>query len=652
MGMNEASKWIWRSGLEGNDIYCDFYDEFVYSGAGAVSFRISADSNYALYINGVWVESGQYPDFPYYKIYDEIDVTEFCRRGSNSLAVTVWHYGETNMSYFPGKPAVRYEISLGDTLLAFSDEGTLCRCSREYQNGLCKWITPQLGFSFHYDATEDDGWRMGELNGFAPAVTVEQELPLSPRPIKKLTVAERVECETVVSENGTHFLYDIGREEVGYLTLKVASQKKQKLLITFGEHIIDGCVRRRIGSRDFSLEVTVGAGETVYMNPFRRLGLRYLEVFAEEPIEPEYISVCPVFYPLEPRSTGVELPEELDRRIYDVCARTLELCMHEHYEDCPWREQALYCMDSRNQMLCGYYAFGETEFPRANLMLMSKEQREDGLLSICFPTAMPLAIPSFSLHWFTQVREYFEETADYAFLREIYPKLCSVIKAFTDRIDESGCVPSFTGKEYWNFYEWSEGLSGNLGSSDGKSYEAALNLLLITALRHMSKISEAIDAEDTFKPLISSLIEATRRRFYDAETGLFCNREDDGRKSELVNALAVLAGAVSYAEAKAITDKLADPATSGLTPATLSMLCFKYDAMIIIDRARYSDVILGDIRAKYGKMLSEGATSFWETEEGAAAFGNAGSLCHGWSALPIYYYEILFNNEHTHSFYD
>ena len=39
--------------------------------------------------------------------------------------------------------------------------------------------------------------------------------------------------------------------------------------------------------------------------------------------------------------------------------------MHEHYEDTPWREQAFYVADSRNQALCGYYAFGEYRFPAA-----------------------------------------------------------------------------------------------------------------------------------------------------------------------------------------------------------------------------------------------------------------------------------------------
>ena len=43
----------------------------------------------------------------------------------------------------------------------------------------------------------------------------------------------------------------------------------------------------------------------------------------------------------------------------------------------------------------------------------------------------------------------------------------------------------------------------------------------------------------------------------------------------------------------------------------------------------------------YGYMLREGATSFWETICGADDFGDAGSLCHGWSALPVYYYETL-----------
>ena len=637
--MTESSKWIWKDGASGFDLYCDFYDRFDYEG-GKVILKISADTNYALYINGVFAESGQYADYPHYKIYDELDITRHCVIGVNHIAITVWYHGKATLCYYPGNPALRYELCSNGKTVAVSDESTLCRVSREYESGLCKLITTQMGYSFHCDLTEDDGWRAGALEGFEKASAVEQELPVSKRPVKKLLLGERSRAELIKSENNTHFLYDIGYEEVGYLIFRLKSAVKQKLVFTFGEHILDGGVRRIIRDRDFSVEVTVGEGENEYMNPYRRLGLRYLEVFAEEPIDPEYITVTPVYYPV--KKVGNPPEGELDRRIYEVCARTLELCMHEHYEDCPWREQALYCMDSRNQMLCGYYCFEEYEFARASLKLMSMDDRYDGLLSLCFPagnygTAKGLSIPSFSLHYFTQMREYIDHSGDLSLAKEAYPKLCSVMKVFTDRM-EDGCVKSFTGREHWNFYEWNPGLKGNLGFSDDETFEGALNLFLIIALRNMAYIAEAIGEKDEFSHLISEIKQGVRRRFFDPESGLFRNREDEESVSELVNSLAILAEVCTESESEHIASLLAAE-ESPLSPITLSMLCFKYDALLKVDAEKYKDYILGNIRQKYKRMLDAGATTFWETE--VANTSPAGSLCHGWSALPVYYYEIL-----------
>jgi hypothetical protein len=91
------SKWIWKKDFEGLDLYCDFFDSFDYSN-GSVILKISADSNYALYINGKFAESGQYADYPHYKIYDEIDITKHCQKGTNKIAITVWHYGKTSLA--------------------------------------------------------------------------------------------------------------------------------------------------------------------------------------------------------------------------------------------------------------------------------------------------------------------------------------------------------------------------------------------------------------------------------------------------------------------------------------------------------------------------------------------------------------------------
>ncbi|NLB39212.1 MAG: hypothetical protein GX810_08210 [Clostridiales bacterium] len=73
---------------------------------------------------------------------------------------------------------------------------------------------------------------------------------------------------------------------------------------------------------------------------------------------------------------------------------------------------------------------------------------------------------------------------------------------------------------------------------------------------------------------------------------------------------------------------------------SLSYRHYKYEALLM-DAENLTHVI-SDIRTVWGRMLSQGATSFWETERGAWDFDNAGSLCHGWSAIPIYFYGKYF----------
>ena len=86
------------------------------------------------------------------------------------------------------------------------------------------------------------------------------------------------------------------------------------------------------------------------------------------------------------------------------------------------------------------------------------------------------------------------------------------------------------------------------------------------------------------------------------------------------------------------TEKLL--ADTRLEPASLSTRAFVYDALLKAGE-KYKPQILEDIRIRYGAMLKAGAATFWETEEGEQAFLQAGSLCHGWSAIPAYYYRLL-----------
>lgn len=632
MGFSDRSKWIWTDAPEAVDSYAEFVSDFEYSG-GSAGIRISADSNYVIFINGVYVSSGQYPDFPYYKVYAETDIAKYCRIGKNTVSVTVWYYGIPNMSYYPGRAALRFEIFGSDGIVLCSDEGILSRTDTAYQNGRGKSITSQLGLGFAYDCTVKKA-----QSDFKPSKLVDQTLSLYKKPITDLTVCERVRSSPVRSGNG-YIIFDLGREEVGFLTLKLFSDKKQKLTVAYGEHLTDGRVRRIIGERDFSLEITVGEGENEYTNYFRRLGLRYLEISFEAPVQIEYASVLPTLYPLKRNERRFK--SELHQRIYDVSVRTLQLCMHEHYEDCPWREQALYAMDGRNQILCGYYAFSEYAFPRANLYLMSKDDRADGLLSICTPTRLDLTIPSFSLHYFTEVYEYSVYSGDLSLAKEVFPKLVSVMSVFLSKM-KNGLVPRFTEKCHWNFYEWSRDLSGTLGQAEGSEiFDAALNCLLSLALEYLEKLCNLLGVSGKgYASVKKTLNERINETFFDRFDGLYFDSSDKKTKSELTNALAILSGAANGASEARIADALALK-TGGLTDVTLSMACFKYDACLKVDKKRYGELVIKDIEERYKLMLDAGATAFWETEMGDRDFDGAGSLCHGWSAMPVYYFNIL-----------
>ena len=129
MFWNVHSKWIWIDESKESDSYGEFFTTFVCKEKSA-KIRISADSNYVLFLNENFINSGQYPDFPHYKVYDELDLSPYCIDGENKLAIIVWYYGTPNMSYYPGNAALRFEVYNNSEILAYSDAKTQSRQSK------------------------------------------------------------------------------------------------------------------------------------------------------------------------------------------------------------------------------------------------------------------------------------------------------------------------------------------------------------------------------------------------------------------------------------------------------------------------------------------------------------------------------------------
>ncbi len=631
-------KWIWENTANKRDEHAEFYTSFTAHTGDKITVKISADTDYMLFINGSLASFGQYPDYPDYKIYDEIDVTEFIKNGLNHFAVSAYHSGEKSSTHYASLSGIIFDILKNGSLCASSGKEIKSRLSLTYINYREKNVSTQLGFSYSCDLTKPDNWLFGEGVGFGKSSEISKmSSSFVKRPVKKLKVLPRKEAVPITKKQNS-VIFDLGREDVGYPDFKVICKKKCNFKLSWAEHISSGDVVSRIHDRDFSIEFVLPLGESKFFSTFLRIGARYLKLEADCDFDVDYCALRPVIYPLSKSDFKINNP--LRQKIYDTSVRTLELCMHDHYEDCPWREQAMYAMDSRNQMLCGYFAFKEYEFARASLELMCNDPA-DGLMSICFPCSIELKIPSFSLHWFTQMSEYLMYSGDKSLCEKYLDKAGNVLDVFLKRQEENGLVPVFYEDEnFWNFYEWTDKMDGSASSHGKKSYDLALNCLVSRAMQSMDYINVKLGREEEYKEKINELNSAIENSFYDENQKLFTDIKDECHFSELGNALAVLCGAAKGAKAEYVCECLAKR-DNGMVAASLSMLTFVYDALIKTDKNKYGNFILEDIDEKYGYMLSKGATSFWETLNGESDFDGAGSLCHGWSAMPVYYYNIL-----------
>lgn len=678
----EKAKWIWEEGYGGVNTYVTFYDllELTGSADGCVMY-LSVDTNYCLEINGETVSMGQYADYPFDKVYDAIDLSAHLIPGENRIVIRCWHQGNDSSTIRGETAGLIYEIQRGVEVLAYSSTDTFSAPESEYDMGNVEYVSGQLGFSFRYYSG-----RVAKEE--PPTVEVDKPMPARLRPIKKLivggdepavmkvhgtfceksgdTIGQKMQFAALASRNpsadrplpdengislicdndddGVFAILDTGRENAGILSLDIEVEEECDILIGWGEHLDDCRVRAWVGGRNFCALYHAHKGRNRWVNPFRRLGMRYMQlhIYAKS-AKLYYAGIRTTDYPLD-YEAKFTCADALHTKIYEVSKRTLQMCMHEHYEDCPWREQALYTMDSRNQMLCGYYAFREFDFPKASIRLMAQSIRDDNLLELCSPARVSITIPSFTAIFLTQVYEYMTCSGDKDFAREMLPVMKKLADMFLSRIDgKNGLITCFQEQQYWNFYEWRDGLNGFIGGTvadENVTYDAPLCAFVSFGLRSLADTMDALGEDGSaYRAAHRKLNADIDREFWCEDRGCYASyiKRSTGERfhfCELTNSLIVYAGA---AEGKRLDSVLENLVSGGLIYVTLSHSFFKYEALMRRPE-KYARYVFGDIARQWGYMLYNNATTFWETIIGAADFAEAGSLCHGWSAIPIYFY--------------
>lgn len=694
------AEWVWTENLTGENIYADFITDFFLSDTAArAQLLISADSDYALYINGVFADAGHYDDFPDKRTFDSIDVARFLNAGKNRIAVLGYYQGRASHQYYPGEPGIIFALMVNDRCVACSGSHTKARPDAIYKSAGVPTVTGQLGFSFEADAGRDDGWLNPDYDASAwgNALIRSMDRLLSPRPTEKLlykapplcriaaqgrylrrnqyqTVAQTMfndylsplrpdeifdggierlpfSCRAYIGKepvalkrpafdgaDGVYLVLDLGREEAGLLTLDIQADGGTVFDIAWGQHLDDLRVRSFV-NRNFAARYIARSGRQQFMFPFKRLGARYLQVHINRPAVLYSLTVIPWEYPVAHKG-AFNCSDSLHNRIWEVSRRTLELCMHEHYEDTPWREQAFYVADSRNQALCGYYAFGEYRFPAACFELYQGAFEGPLYADICAPSKSGLCIPSFVLLWPLTVYEQYLYSGDAETAKKTWPRIKALAEELLLRTND-GLMPTPGQHGMWNFYEWAEELGGDMNFGPDREisrFEAPLQLFALQALLVSSKLADAL-GEDGKRYLerAEALRTLINRAFLhpDGVYATYLDGETQSHFCQLTQALALLLGVVPEHMQSSLRDRLLSD--DSLIPTTLAYSLFKYEALLS-GGEKYARPVFDEIGEKWGYMLYHGATSFWETLTGADDFDFAGSLCHGWSAVPLYLY--------------
>ncbi|MDY2900669.1 MAG: hypothetical protein SOT09_01455 [Candidatus Borkfalkiaceae bacterium] len=630
---------------------------------GEVTLKIGCESDFAVYDSGEFIFSGAY-SAPYGSV--AYDCFGFSGKGFLDLIFCKFPRGSS--IYKSGKTMFIYELTdEKGNVVAFSDEGNdvFYREDIFYPDYA---ITAQIGWSFAYDLSAKPQKKAKTIK----TVLSSNESLLLPRPVKKCfftkkmgvmlekgnfvfsggkTPAEKIEAASLAKvddgsaslKKGQYAVFDLGEETTGQIFFDITAENSagnpdgNSVYVGYGEDF-KGRVHAYINGRNFAFSYKLNGGENKFVQPFGRMGGRYLVLFALCDISVREIGVLEIGYPVTKKALAFKDP--LDQKIYDVAARTNYLCMHSHYEDCPWREQAFYGMDAALQMKYAYAFFGETTFPRENLRLFYSTQRGDGLFELCAPSEIGTTIPSFSLFAAMALADYYDFSGDEKFVSESRGAIEKLLDAFIKRLDKE-LIARFFEKKYWNFYEWKTDLDGGdifRNEDQEPIIDLPLNALLAMTLYRLGRLFDGLEIANDYVSLADKIREKLDEKFYDEDSKAFYCFSYNGRRwgqNELCETLMLAIGSKhSGAAAKNIVGERFEPVTT-------AFFGIKAEALICYDKS-LKNYVYDKIRAVFGKMIRGGATSFYETEKGKEDFESAGSLCHAWASAPAYLYVKYF----------
>ncbi len=655
---------------------------FIPEADASLRVRVSASNRYRLYLNGTSVGAGPHKGHRATQYFDQYDLSAFLVPNTpNILAAEVIHYPYTAWQADISGPLSEVALPLAgfwldgavhngqDTRERLDTDERWDTCENDAVQ-MCPHTVPSLlGCTMertdgrkvypHWNRVGAETGKWQSASRVAPVVQSDRMLAIE-QPLWDLT-AHHLPPDKEVSREFTllsgpslltelnetqcedrrydspgcySWVLDAGALTTGYMECVLIGGLNAKMHLTYAEsfQFPDRPTGQHKGVRDDVGGVLIGdsdhyilrRGPQVY-EPFHFRTFRYVRVDLEvksDPVTVQHIRYRETGYPLAVVSEFAASDPQFDV-MWEVSLRTLQRCMHETYEDCPYYEQLQYVLDSRLESLFTYYVSGDDRLARMAIEAFHAAALPSGLVPSRSPAQGAQVIPSFALQWIGMLADHWHFFADEALIRRYRPTVDAILDWFDRARDQTGLV---VAPGYWPFIDWVANWPNGIPPVGAHEPVAVLNAMYAVALNEAAELLNAtgrpgVAAE--YQARSGAITQQLRMQVWDVDRMLMRDGTTTPAFSQHAQAWAILAE-IPDVSMRALAQRM-------VTDTELSAA--SYPGLFAVQQA-LEKVGQGEVFAPYWRlwsaMLQQHLTT-WE-EDGVGRRSD----CHGWGSLPLY----------------
>ena len=432
---------------------------------------------------------------------------------------------------------------------------------------------------------------------------------------------------TVPEGEASGTLYDFGRETFGYLKV---NGLKGTVRVYYGESREEALDRDHCETLDVLTSDIRHQTSDIASKAFRF-------VYIEKDGDATYTDVLMdyEYAPFDTQHSGsFRCSDDEINRIWDVAAYTMDLTTREFFMDGIKRDRWTWSGDAIQSYLMNYYLRFDTECVKRTIrQLRGKDP----------VTAHVNTIMDYTFYWFKSIHDYYEYTGDVAFVREMWPRMVTLMNYVESRLNNQGMAEG--QPDDWIFVDWVDFPMHKRGTL---CFE---QILLMKAMETMALCAKLVlpttpdGSPSAYRVKAEELRNKIKQTFWSYEQKAYYHAIEDGTMNRQItkfpNMFAILYGLAYEEERREIMQSvMLNPDVPAIT--TPYMRFYELETLLIDGR---HEQVLKEIRDYWGGMLREGATSFWEkyvpSESGTQHLAMYGrpygkSLCHAWGASPVY----------------